>query len=163
MHWHFDGHAVVLQSDIAGWIAGASRPHLVFAHIRTGNAFGEGSCFAQFAMHALSPQAQASAHDWPAAQVASARQSLTWDAQFCSMHWHVDGHAVVLQSGIAGCTAGASRPQFVLAHIRIGNAFGDGSFLAHAAMHALSPQAQASAHDWPAAQVASARQSLTWD
>ncbi len=74
-------------------------------HFRTDKALALGLLKAHAVRHALSPHLQASTQVCSAAHEVSAKQSVMAEVHFCSPHSHVDGQAVLLQSGGA-CPAG---------------------------------------------------------
>merc|ERR1712070_1261121 len=142
--------------------AGASvAPHCVSRHMASGKAFADLMLFAQPSKQALSPQAHLSMHDCPAAHDESLKQSVICLEHLLSAHWHLDGQAVWLQSGIAAASAniGISAPHCVSKHMARGKAFADLMLFAQPSKQALSPQAHLSMHDCPAAHDESLKQS----
>jgi hypothetical protein len=93
----------------------SSAPHLDSKHMANGRAFVDLMLFAQVRRQDLSPQAHLSMHACPAAHAESFKQSVICEVHSCSAHWHFDGHAVLLQSGIAlSATSAPERLVFVL-------------------------------------------------
>merc|ERR1711937_854895 len=120
---------------------------LSWMHFPTGAALALGFAATHFKLQAVSPHAQALAHAWPLAQVASARQASISLLHLSLAQAQRLGHTSSEQS------TPLRDSQLSWMHLPTGAALALGFAATHFKLQAVSPHAQALAHAWPLAQV----------